>query len=117
MRRKTWEPKDAQLPLVIKDSPWYFIHDFNTTQLCKGVFVLSNSAHQVKYVGYSYNNCLSEALTLAIESGCHQNATMVIALYTQSDKDAQMIANVLVEKYQPANNVLFQELLAKKTSK
>ncbi|QQS51677.1 MAG: hypothetical protein IPM71_02830 [Bacteroidota bacterium] len=116
MRRKTWEPKDAQLPLVIKDSPWYFIHDFNTTQLCKGVLLLSNSAHQIKYVGCSHNNCLSDVLSVAIESGFDHKTTMVKALYTQSDKDAQMIANVLIEKYQPANNSIVQETLSKKIS-
>ena len=101
-----WDNKDSKLPLVIESASWRFIHDFNDFQACNGAFIFANSSHQVKFVGNSQDNCIIEAIADAIEEGKDSGASLVKVLYTQLDKDANLIAKILIEKYTPANNNL-----------
>lgn len=102
--RKIWETNDSHLPLVVKDSSWRFINDFQEFQSCKGVFVFATSSHHIKYVGHSNNNCIKDAIADSIAQNNDEGSALVKVLYTSADKDASLIANVLKEKYLPVNN-------------
>lgn len=104
MSRKVWITKDSKLPLIIKDSSWRFIHDFKDISSCTGVFIFATASHQVKYIGATQSNCLIEAIQEAISNGYSEKSTIVKALYTSSDKDANIVRNVLLEKYSPKLN-------------
>jgi hypothetical protein len=104
MYKKVWDTSDDNLPLVVKDTSWRFIHDFFNFTSCKGVFIFSNTAHKVKYVGHTNENCVVEAIAEAIANGQDNNATLVKVLYTQIDNDAELLFNVFIEKYKPVNN-------------
>jgi hypothetical protein len=104
MKNKIWDCRDVKMPLVVKDSSWHFIHDFSIFNSCTGVFVFADSAHYIKFVGHTDENCILEAIAEAIEKKRDSGTTLVKVLYTQVDKDAKLIADVLMEKYQPQNN-------------
>jgi len=103
--RKVWETNDCNLPLVVSDSSWRFINDFQDFKSCTGVFIFSTSSHQVKYVGYTNQDCIKEGISDAISDNKDHDCALVKVLYTVTHRDAKQIAKVLIEKYMPANNL------------
>lgn len=106
MAIKIWDNKDSKLPLIIENASWRFIHNFSDFKTNKGVFVFANSSHAIIYVGNTIKNNMVEAIAESIAEGKDSRATLVNVLYTELDKDAQLIANILIEKYAPKNNNL-----------
>jgi hypothetical protein len=104
MVSKVWNNNHLKLPLIIKSSSWRFIHDFSSFKSCNGIFIFTNSAHQVKYINYAKEDCVLEAIANAIESGKDFNSTLVMVIYTGSKNDSKVIANILIEYYNPINN-------------
>jgi hypothetical protein len=104
MNRNVWNNNDSNLPLVNGDASWRFIHDFSGFQSYKGVFLLADASHHIKYVGHTQNNFVIEAIANAIENGKNNGATLVKVLYTKLDKEAQLLAKIFTEKYKPENN-------------
>lgn len=103
--RKVWETNDCNLPLVVSDSSWRFVNDFQDFKSCTGVFIFSTSSHQVKYVGYTKGHCIKEAIADAISENKDDGCALVKVLYTVTDNDARQIGKVLIEKYTPSNNL------------
>jgi hypothetical protein len=110
MKKKVWDNRDSKLLLVIGDESWRFILDFASFQPFKAAFAFANSSHQVIYVGFTQGNCVVNAITKAMGEGKHASATLVKVLYTKFDKDANIIARILTEKYAPIYNTLVERL-------
>ena len=69
------------------------------------MFVLTDNDDQVRYIGYSSGNGIIETIANAIEKGKDEGCTMFKVLYTKSYNEARVVANMLISRYSPVNNL------------
>jgi len=79
--------------------------NYGTFKERSGVYIFANRDLQVKYVGKAGPGRMVVEIQSAINRGKDYGATLVKALYTNSDEKATNLESALKEKYKPPNNL------------
>jgi len=79
--------------------------NYGTFKERSGVYIFANRDLQVKYVGKAGPGRMVVEIQSAINRGKDYGATLVKALYTNSDERATSLESALKEKYKPPNNL------------
>ena len=99
-----WQVSDEQNWRVVESSLWLNIEDYKQLQPRTGVYIFASAIFDVKYVGKAGAGRMIDEIADAIRRGKNLGASIVKALYTNSDEDAIAFEGYLIEKYQPPNN-------------
>jgi excinuclease UvrABC nuclease subunit len=100
-----WNNKDALDRRIFASSYWRKIDNYKGLVNRAGVYVFANSIHQVKYVGKAGFMRMVPEISNAINRKKDYGATLVTALYTNSDRKALSLEMDLINKYNPPNNI------------
>jgi hypothetical protein len=100
-----WEISDHNNWGVVKYTSWRHIENYKSLEDRSGVYLFANSDHHVKYVG----SVITRRMISEIESAFHKEknagASLVKALYTNSDANTFALEKDLITKYNPQNNI------------
>lgn len=80
--------------------------NYGTFEDRAGVYLFANADLQIKYVGKAGAGRMVIEIDDAIRHGKAYGATLVKALYTNSDANALSLENDLIGKYNPPNNLI-----------
>ena len=99
-----WDSSDHRRYEVVDYSGWKFLENYDTLEPRAGVYIFANIDLQVKYVGKAGPGRMVKEIEDAIRRGKDYGATLVKAMYTNSDERAKSLEKYLIEKYDPPNN-------------
>ena len=100
-----WDTSDNMDHRVVEHTPrWRYIENYEALGPRAGVYIFATSNLQVKYVGKASPGRMVVEITSAIRREKAYGATLVKALYTNSDDKAKTLERDLIEKYHPPNN-------------
>ena len=100
-----WDTSDHVDYRVVGHTPrWRDMGDYETLEPRAGVYIFANANLQVKYVGKAGPGRMVVEITRAIRREKAYGATLVKALYANSDDEAKTLERDLIEKYKPPNN-------------
>jgi hypothetical protein len=99
-----WDPAEQKAHRVTGYSFWLYIENYEYLENKAGVFIFANASQSVKYIGKAGAGKMSLEIARAIGEKKNFGATLVKALFTDSDKTAKSLGSDLIEKYEPANN-------------
>lgn len=103
-----WDDKEVKDGRVKAYSVgWIVIGNYQTLENRAGVYIFADVDHQVKYVGKAGAGRMVEEIQDAIRRDKDRGATLVKALYINSDANALSLENDLKNKYHPPNNLDF----------
>lgn len=101
-----WNDKDALDRRIFTSSYWRKIDNYKELVNRAGVYVFANSTYQVKYVGKAGFMRMVPEISSEINRKKDYGATLVKALYTNSDQKALSLERGLINKYNPPNNII-----------
>ncbi len=100
-----WDSSDHWDNRVVEYTPrWRYLGNYETLEPRAGVYIFANASLYVKYVGKAGPGRMVVEITSAIRREKDFGATLVKALYTNSDDRAKTLERDLIEKYDPPNN-------------
>ena len=99
-----WDSSDHGDWRVVDYTGWRLLGNFGTLEARAGVYLFANINLQIKYVGKAGARRMVDEIGNAINRGKAFGATMVKALYTNSEANALSLETALIEKYNPPNN-------------
>jgi excinuclease UvrABC nuclease subunit len=106
-----WNPKDEDDKRIVKQSPWINIDKYKEIEKRAGVYIFASADYDIKYIGKAGpRRLVLEYFTIleiysALSRGKDKGATIVKALYTNSNDTASDLELDLVIKYNPENNI------------
>lgn len=100
-----WNIKDHDDYRIVSYTSWRYLHNYGNFEERSGVYIFANSDHQVKYVGKAGARRMVVEISSAFNRGKHYGATMVKALYTNSEERALSLEGDIINKYNPPNNL------------
>ncbi|MCK4257112.1 hypothetical protein KAX35_09500 [candidate division WOR-3 bacterium] len=99
-----WGDSDNVDYRVVDSTQWWEIRDYNKLEERAGVYIFADAEYQVKYVGKAGAGRMRDEVRSAINRGKDKDATILKALYTNSDEYAKSLEDYLIKKYKPPNN-------------
>ena len=100
-----WDPNDVVDPKVVSASEWWInLKERENLEPRAGVYLLSNSKLDIKYIGHAGAGKMVQEISDAMKKKKSKGATQVRALYTNSNQKAESLEKFLVKKYDPVNN-------------
>lgn len=90
---------------VVSYTRWVAIgkHNFEARS---GVYIFASADHHVKYVGKAGPGRMQDEVNDAISRGKDYRASLVRALYTNSNANALSLEKELIKYYSPPNNIV-----------
>jgi len=101
----TWDSSDHLDYRVVAYTGWRYLENYGTFEDRAGVYLFANADLYVKYVGKAGAGRIVAEIEDAIRRGKDYGATLVKALYTNSDANALSLESYLIDKYNPPNNL------------
>jgi excinuclease UvrABC nuclease subunit len=89
---------------VVKASDWIDFRQYSKLENRAGVYLFVDGSLSVKYVGKAGAGRMADEVYNAIYRGKDAMASMIKALYTNSDDNAWSLETDLRNKYNPPNN-------------
>jgi excinuclease UvrABC nuclease subunit len=83
----------------------YLLENYGKLEFRAGVYIFANASLQTKYIGKAGAGRMVLEINSAIRRGKAFGATLLKALYTNSDANALSLENALRVKYNPPNNL------------
>lgn len=99
-----WDSSNQRGRRIVSYSGWRHIKSYSGLKKKAGVYIFADVDLQVKYIGKAGADRMVEEITDAIYRDKERGATLVRALYTDSDKNARSLETDLIDKYDPPNN-------------
>ena len=99
-----WDNTDYGRYQVVEHTGWRDIGNYETLEERAGVYVFANVDLHVKYIGKAGPGRMVKEIESAFDRGKDYGATRVMAMYTNSDKNALSLERALIDKYEPPNN-------------
>ena len=99
-----WNKTDYHRFQVRDYDRWRDIGNYETLEERAGVYVFANVDLHVKYIGKAGPGRMVKEIESAFDRGKDYGATRVMAMYTNSDKNALSLERALIDKYEPPNN-------------
>lgn len=100
-----WDASDHSDNRVVEFTRWRYLSNYGTFEERSGVYIFANKDWQVKYVGKAGPGRMVVEIQSAINRRKDYGATIVKALYTNSDERAVSLESTLIVKYNPPNNL------------
>jgi len=100
-----WDYSDHSDYRVVDYSRWRNLENYGTFEPRAGVYLFANVDLHIKYVGKAGAGRMVDEIESAINRGKAYGATLVKALYTNSEEKALSLETALKEKYNPPNNL------------
>ena len=100
-----WDSSDHSDWRVVEYTGWRYIDNYGTFEHRAGTYIFANKDLQVKYVGKAGAGRVVDEIASAIRRGKDYGATRVKVLYTNSSDNAASLERVLIDKYNPPNNL------------
>jgi len=82
----------------------YLLENYGKLEFRAGVYIFANSSLQTEYIGKAGAGRMVLKINSVIRRGKAFGATLLKALYTNSDANALSLENALRVKYNPPNN-------------
>jgi excinuclease UvrABC nuclease subunit len=101
-----WDSSDHFDYRVAAYTGWRYLENYGTFEDRAGVYLFANADLQIKYIGKAGAGRIVIEIDNAIRRGKAYGATLVKALYTNSDANALSLENALIAKYNPPNNLI-----------
>ena len=101
-----WDSSDHSDYRVIAYTGWRYLENYGTCEDRAGVYLFANADLHIKYVGKAGAGRIVIEIDNAIRRGKSYGATLVKALYTNSDANALSLESNLIAKYNPMNNLM-----------
>jgi excinuclease UvrABC nuclease subunit len=101
-----WDSSDHFDYRVVAYTGWRYLENYGTFEDRAGVYLFANADLQIKYVGKAGARRMVIEIDDAIRRGKAYGATLVTALYTNSDANALSLEDALIVKYNPPNNLV-----------
>jgi excinuclease UvrABC nuclease subunit len=99
-----WQREDCYDNRVVKYSLWTPKFKYSLLEERAGMYLFVDDQHDVKYVGKAGAGRMVAEIRDAISRGKDKGASLVKALYTNSDPNALSLERDLINKYNPPNN-------------
>lgn len=102
-----WKLEDDNDQRVLTRTGWVDIEIYKTVDTLEkkvGVFIFADTNKEVKYIGKAGADKMIDEIYNALCKYKARDATLVKALYTNSDTNAQSLKTDLIKKYNPLNN-------------
>jgi excinuclease UvrABC nuclease subunit len=102
-----WESEDNNDQRIIAYTAWLSIEVYQTIETLEkrtGVYIFADINKRVKYIGKASIDRMINEIYNALCRDKGKGATLVKALYTNSDIDTQSLETDLINKYNPLNN-------------
>lgn len=103
-QRMIWDSFDHFDYRVVDYTGWRYLENYGTFQHRAGVYLFANADLHIKYVGKAGPGRMVAEIEDAIRRAKDYGATLVKALYTNSDDRACSLETDLKTKYNPPNN-------------
>lgn len=100
-----WDSSDHSDYRVVEYTGWRNLENYGTFEHRAGVYLFANVDLHIKYIGKAGAGRMVEEIESAINRGKAYGATLVKALYTNSEEKALSLEGALIEKYNPPNNL------------
>ncbi|GAI36477.1 unnamed protein product [marine sediment metagenome] len=100
-----WESSDHSNWRVVENTGWRNIDNYGSFQARAGVYIFANVDLQVKYIGKAGAGRIVDEIASAIRRAKDWGATKVKVLYTNSSDNAASLERLLIDKYNPPNNL------------
>jgi uncharacterized protein YwgA len=94
----------------------YLLENYGKLEFRAGVYIFANSSLQTEYIGKAGAGRMVLKINSVIRRGKAFGATLLKALYTNSDANALSLENVLRVKYNPPNNLYSDGVLGSSNS-
>jgi excinuclease UvrABC nuclease subunit len=99
-----WDSSDHSDYRVVSYCGWRNLENCGTLENRSGVYLFANSDLHIKYVGKAGPRRMADEAQDAIRRNKAYGASLVKALYTNSDERASSLEASLINKYNPPNN-------------
>lgn len=99
-----WQKQDDLYKGVAEYSPWITFENYQSFQNRAGVYIFAATDLDVKYIGKAGQGRMVKEIYDAIYRDKQKNASLVKALYTNSNDIALSVEKDLINKYDPINN-------------
>lgn len=96
-----WDSSDHNRVEVVDYTPFYTLREQDELMEREGVFIISDPAEEVLYVGRASPGRVRSRIEDVICTDECSNAAQVKALYTNNDALASSLLNKLILKYNP----------------
>jgi len=90
---------------ISRHTHWSQLEDYRELARGMGIFILADDEHEVKFIGQAGSGNLAEDIDAALASGKGRSATGIKALYTPNSQSTRHIYKILLNKYQPPENL------------
>ena len=99
-----WDSRDHSDSRIVEYTGWRYLENYGNMEHRSGVYIFANKDLQVKYIGKAGPSRMVAEITSAIGRDKDYGATLVKAIYTNSDVRALSLEGDLIDKYNPPNN-------------